>query len=112
MSKHTPTPWTCSNEGWGDGMADVRGPDHQLVCRIPILLDCPSGDGEQDDNAEYEKNRAVILAAPDLFEACSAHLAALASRRRDGKEDLVQEEAMYQAWKAMMSAVAKARGAA
>lgn len=102
MSKHTPTPWTCSNEGWGDGMADVRGPDHQLVCRIPILLDCPSGDGELVDNAEYEKNRAVILAAPELLEALE-----WICKNQDWTGDKYPN---LDWWKSAQSALAKARG--
>lgn len=69
MSNHTPVPWGCSNEGWGDGMADVRGPNGENVCRIPIFSDCPSGDGEQIDSEFFYADRALILAAPDLLEA-------------------------------------------
>lgn len=110
MSKHTPTPWTCSNEGWGDGMADVRGPDHQLVCRIPILLDCPSGDGDLVENPEFEKNRAIVLASPDLLDACESHMIALRSKVRDGQDHPEYGEAIWQAERKMAYAIKKARG--
>lgn len=112
MNKHTPGPWACSNEGWGDGMADVRGPGREQVCRIPIFFDCPSGDGDTIDNEFFRGDRALILASPDLLEACEAHMSALNSQIRDGKDRPEYAEAIYQAQVKMRKAIAKARGGA
>lgn len=73
MSKHTPGPWTSSNQGWGDGMADVIGPNREAIARMPILVFCPSGDcqviDDPEQQAEYSANRHLVEAAPDLLKA-------------------------------------------
>lgn len=55
-------------------------------------------------------NKRLLCAAPDLLEACEAHIAALRSQIRDGKYQPEYAEVIYQAQKKMEAAIAKARG--
>lgn len=108
MSKHTPGPWICSNEGWGDGMADVRGANNEGVCLIPIFEFCSSGDGDHFDNKYFDGDRTLILAAPDLLEALEVVNQYGFSNENSsgwGEIHITRED-----WNAISAAIARAKG--
>lgn len=92
MSKHTPGPWR--RVGPMVFFPEIKGGFD--------LRNCPDAEG----------NATLCAAAPDLLEACEAHMNALASKIRDGKDRPEYAEAIYQAQVKMSKAIAKARGEA
>lgn len=112
MSKHTPGPWTSSNQGWGDGMADVIGPNREGIARMPILVFCPSSDGEviddPDQEAEYLANSHLVEAAPDLLEALEIVKNATIDIDSSGSWGSIR--VTVEDWNIIKSAIARAKG--
>lgn len=59
---------------------------------------------------EYQRLRAIMVAAPDLLEACEDFRNVLRSKIRDGKYREEYAEAFYQAERRMDRAIARAKG--
>lgn len=126
MSKHTPGPWLVGS--WGGQCKKVhsgtryhpgKGGDDPCVYEPVFYADiceiaCASGGmvvtTEYDELRIKPEDALLIAAAPDLLEACEAHIAALGTKIRDGKDRPEYREAIYQAYTKMVGAIAKARG--
>ena len=68
MSKHTPGPWTVTDEDDFYGLAiEAAGREGEYVpvARVPV---------DYDDRPEREANARLMAAAPDLLEALKALL--------------------------------------
>ena len=100
MSKHTPGPWAA----WSPAQTPSVNPQGAAFVVGParIMMDRSSGFSLADAD--------LIAAAPDLLEACEAHINALRSRIRNGNDRPEYAEAIYQAECKMLAAIAKARG--
>ncbi|RVD77027.1 hypothetical protein [Pseudomonas koreensis] len=103
--KHSAAPWTVNQGAW------------------EITVSCEDGDlseqnfPEWEDNDETKEefariisNALLIAAAPDLLEACVAHIDAIGSKIRDRVDRPEYDEAIWQAERKMFKAIAKARG--
>ena len=68
LPKHTAGSWTVTGiAGDNNIMARTRRGGHEVLCNVCIVTGWPGIDPE-----EFEANKALISAAPDLFEACEA----------------------------------------
>lgn len=112
MSNHTPGPWIWLNTSSAAFL--VSETKLQEAADAPsyyAIVDDGSACGEYNQVIDPKSADArLIAAAPDLLEACEAHIAALNSKIRDGKDRPEYAEAIYQAQKKMRKAIAKARG--
>lgn len=99
MNGHTPGPWVR----WGDG---VYGGDIEEItpgrivggfgiCELPAEHEI-----DEDNEAEHIANEALILAAPDYFDAVEQMLA---NEQRGG-------DGWWEGWDAIKTAHAKAKG--
>jgi hypothetical protein len=77
MKKHTPKPWTWekATEGYEGPRGAIIGGDGETVCDFGDNTTYYPTEGCEPD----EKDRLLMLAAPDLLEACEKTLAWLES---------------------------------
>lgn len=114
MSAHTPGPWVWVEAYESAYLVPVV--EYQKDPEFPgsyAIADDGSAGGEYSQKIDpHGADATLIAASPDLLEACEAHMAALASKIRDGKDRPEYAEAIYQAQKKMDAAIKKARGGA
>lgn len=105
MSKRTPGPWMVATCRAGSMLA-VIDQEGSIIAELVQWRTSTNPQIRQEPPA----NAQLMAAAPELLEACEAHMAALGSKIRDGKDRPEYAEAIYQAQKKMIAAIAKARG--
>jgi hypothetical protein len=102
-AKHTPGPW------WVDDMAYSARAVANRAATYPSGLSTDEKTAHMAAiDAESAANAALIAAAPDMYEALAALVAAFDSRETDPAWQM--RPSTVAAWKASAAAIAKAEG--